>query len=77
MTPDPAFAQVAITLRESTAIDEALGLVDSDDVDEAVLPAPSAGRRFTLAAVAEEEIAATGRPSGHTTARVNLGNRPR
>ncbi|WP_335981172.1 LysR family transcriptional regulator [Streptomyces sp. CA2R106] len=47
--------EVAITLRESTAMDEALGLVESDEVDVAVLTAPSAGR-FTITAVAEEEI---------------------
>jgi len=47
--------EVAITLRESTSMDEALGLVDSDEVDVAVLTAPSAGR-FTITPVAEEEI---------------------
>ncbi|WP_399895111.1 LysR family transcriptional regulator [Streptomyces sp. BBFR51] len=47
--------EVAITLRESTAMDEALGLVDSGEVDAAVLTAPSAGR-FTITALAEEEI---------------------
>ncbi|WP_410630984.1 LysR family transcriptional regulator [Amycolatopsis sp. cmx-4-83] len=46
---------VAIALRESTAMDEALGLVDSDEADVAVLTAPSAGR-FTITAIAEEEI---------------------
>ncbi|MET7930965.1 LysR family transcriptional regulator [Streptomyces sp. NPDC005349] len=47
--------EVAITLRESTAMDEALGLVDSDEVDVAVLTAPSADH-FTVTAIAEEEI---------------------
>ncbi|MFJ1967504.1 LysR family transcriptional regulator substrate-binding protein [Streptomyces sp. NPDC087903] len=53
-------------MRESTAMDEALGLVDSDDVDEAVLTAPSAGR-FTITAVAEEEIVPAA-PTGHVLA---------
>lgn len=58
--------QVAITLRESTAMDEALGLVDSGEVDVAVLTAPSAGR-FTVTAVAEEEIVLAA-PAGHPLA---------
>ncbi|MFJ9760543.1 LysR family transcriptional regulator [Streptomyces sp. NPDC101149] len=49
------YPEVAITLRESTAMDEALGLVESDEVDVAVLTTPSAGR-YTITAVAEEEI---------------------
>jgi DNA-binding transcriptional LysR family regulator len=47
--------EVAITLRESTSMDETLGLVDSGEVDLAVLPAPPAGR-FTVTVLAEEEI---------------------
>lgn len=58
--------EVAITLRESTAMDEALGLVDSDEVDVAVLTAPSAGR-FTITAIAEEEIVLAA-PAGHLLA---------
>jgi DNA-binding transcriptional LysR family regulator len=58
--------EVAITLRESTAMDEALGLVDSDEVDVAVLTAPSPGR-FTITAVAEEEIVLAA-PVGHPLA---------
>ena len=58
--------EVAITLRESTATDEALGLVDSDDVDVAVPTAPSAGR-FTDTAVAEEQIVLAA-PAGHPPA---------
>ncbi|MFI6118707.1 LysR substrate-binding domain-containing protein [Streptomyces sp. NPDC051064] len=58
--------EVAITLRESTAMEEALGLVDSDEVDVAVLTAPSAGR-FTISAVAEEEIVLAA-PAGHPLA---------
>ncbi|MGW2512294.1 LysR family transcriptional regulator [Streptomyces scopuliridis] len=60
------YPEVAITLRESTAMDEALGLVDSDEVDVAVLTAPSAGR-FTITAVAEEEIVLAA-PAGHLLA---------
>ncbi|WP_326686274.1 LysR family transcriptional regulator [Streptomyces sp. NBC_01795] len=60
------YPEVAITLRESTAMDEALGLVDSDEVDVAVLTAPSAGR-FTITPVAEEEIVLAA-PSGHVLA---------
>ncbi|MFE9346999.1 LysR family transcriptional regulator [Streptomyces olivaceus] len=58
--------EVAITLRESTAMDEALGYVDSDEVDVAVLTAPSAGR-FTVTALAQEEIVLAA-PSGHPLA---------
>ncbi|GAA1227153.1 hypothetical protein GCM10009646_13940 [Streptomyces aureus] len=60
------YPEVAITLRESTAMDEALGLVDSDEVDVAVLTAPSADR-FTITAVAEEEIVLAA-PAGHLLA---------
>ncbi|NGO08025.1 LysR family transcriptional regulator [Streptomyces sp. HC44] len=60
------YPEVAITLRESTAMDEALGLVDSDEVDVAVLTAPSTGR-FTITAVAEEEIVLAA-PTGHRLA---------
>lgn len=48
------YPEVAITLRESTSMD-LLDLVDSDEVDLALLPAP-APSRFTATAVAEEEI---------------------
>lgn len=58
--------QVAITLRESTAMDEALGLVDSAEVDVAVLTAPSTGR-FTITALAAEEIVLAA-PTGHPLA---------
>ncbi|WP_406140135.1 LysR substrate-binding domain-containing protein [Streptomyces sp. NBC_01089] len=60
------YPEVAITLRESTAMDEALGLVESDEVDVAVLTTPSAGR-FTVTAVAEEEIVLAA-PAGHPLA---------
>ncbi|MET9357469.1 LysR family transcriptional regulator [Streptomyces sp. NPDC006617] len=60
------YPEVAITLRESTAMDEALGLVDSDEVDVAVLTAPSAGR-FTITALTEEEIVWAA-PVGHPLA---------
>jgi len=65
--------EVAITLRESTATDEALGLVDSDDVDVAVPTAPSAGR-FTDTAVAEEQIVLAA-PAGHPPATRRLNSR--
>ncbi|MGW7615207.1 LysR family transcriptional regulator [Streptomyces antimycoticus] len=52
---DRRYPDVAITLRESTSMDEALGLVDSDEADVALLPTPSSDR-FTITAVAEEEI---------------------
>jgi DNA-binding transcriptional LysR family regulator len=60
------YPEVAITLRESTAMDEALGLVESDEVDVAMLTAPSVGR-FTITALAEEEIVLTA-PTGHVLA---------
>lgn len=60
------YPEVAITLRESTSMDEALGLVDSDEVDVAMLTAPSAGH-FTITALAEEEIVLTA-PTGHVLA---------
>ncbi|MEU6405146.1 LysR family transcriptional regulator [Streptomyces sp. NPDC046985] len=58
--------QVAITLRESTSMDEVLGLVDSDEVDVALVPgAPS--DHFTITAIAEEEIVLTA-PANHPLA---------
>lgn len=58
--------EVAITLRESTVMDEALGLVESDEVDVAVLTAPSVGG-FTITPVAEEEVVLAA-PAGHPLA---------
>ncbi|MFJ9034827.1 LysR substrate-binding domain-containing protein [Streptomyces sp. NPDC102274] len=60
------YPEVAITLRESTAMDEALGFVDSDEADVALLPAPPPGR-FTITAVAEEEIVLAA-PTSHPLA---------
>ncbi|MBM9506172.1 LysR family transcriptional regulator [Actinacidiphila acididurans] len=60
------YPEVAITLRESTAMDELLGLVDSDEVDVALLPGPPPGS-LTVTAVAEEEIVLTA-PTGHPLA---------
>lgn len=57
---------VAITLRESTAMDELLRFVDSDEVDVALLPGSPPGH-FTVTAVAEEEIVLTA-PAGHPLA---------
>ncbi|MGW5618692.1 LysR family transcriptional regulator [Streptomyces sp. NPDC003877] len=57
---------VAIALRELAVMDEALGLVESDDVDVAVLPDPPSDR-FHVAAVAEEEIVLAA-PTGHPLA---------
>lgn len=54
---------VAIALRELAVMDEALGLVESDDVDVAVLPDPPSDR-FHVTAVAEEEIVLAA-PTGH------------
>jgi DNA-binding transcriptional LysR family regulator len=58
---------VTITLRESAALDEFLGFVDSNEVDVAVgaLPVPD---RFTVSLVADEEIVVAA-PSGHPLAR--------
>ncbi|PRY39585.1 LysR family transcriptional regulator [Umezawaea tangerina] len=47
--------EVTIALRESTSMEELLGLVESDEVDVALVPAPVPDR-FTTTAVAEEEI---------------------
>lgn len=58
--------EVSITLRESTSMDELLGLVDSDEVDIALLAAPVPDR-FTVTAVAEEEIVLAA-PTGHPLA---------
>lgn len=55
--------QVTITLRESTAMEEFLGFIDSDEVDVAVVPAPVPDR-FTTTPIAEEEIVLTA-PTGH------------
>ncbi|MBL1111050.1 LysR family transcriptional regulator [Streptomyces sp. 110] len=58
--------EVAITLRESTAMDELLRFVDSDEADVALLPGSPPGN-FTVTAVAEEEIVLTA-PAGHPLA---------
>ncbi|MDO0929618.1 LysR family transcriptional regulator [Streptomyces sp. TG1A-8] len=58
--------EVAIALRELAVMDEALGLVESDDVDVAVLPDPPSDR-FQVTAVAEEEIVLAA-PTGHPLA---------
>ncbi|MFE0487404.1 LysR family transcriptional regulator [Streptomyces sp. PG2] len=57
---------VAITLHELAVMDEALRLVESDDVDVAVLPDPPSDR-FQVTAVAEEEIVLAA-PTGHPLA---------
>jgi DNA-binding transcriptional LysR family regulator len=61
------YPEVAITLREATAIDEFLGLIDSDEVDVAVVPAPVPDR-YSTTAVADEEIVLTA-PTGHRLVR--------
>ncbi|HEY1971784.1 MAG TPA: LysR family transcriptional regulator [Pseudonocardia sp.] len=61
------YPQVAITLRESTAMDEILGYIDSDEVDLALVPAPVPDR-FTTTAIADEEIVLTA-PTGHRLVR--------
>lgn len=57
---------VAITLHELAVMDEALRLVESDDVDVAVVPDPPSDR-FRITAVAEEEIVLAA-PTGHPLA---------
>jgi DNA-binding transcriptional LysR family regulator len=57
---------VAITLRESTAMEEALDFVTSGEVDAALLPGRPPGD-FTVTPVAEEEIVLTA-PAGHPLA---------
>lgn len=59
--------EVVITLRESTAAEELLGFVDSDEVDVALMPGPVPDR-FTAIAVADEEIVLAA-PSDHPLAR--------
>ncbi|MGH3642817.1 MAG: LysR family transcriptional regulator [Mycobacterium sp.] len=59
--------EVTITLRESTTIDELLGVIDSDVVDVTLMPAPVPDR-FTTTAVADEEIVLTA-PTGHPLVR--------
>jgi len=61
------YPEVAITLREATAIDEFLGFIDTDQVDVAVVPAP-VPNRFTTTVVADEEIVLTA-PTGHRLVR--------
>lgn len=46
---------VRLTLRESTAVDQLYDLVDSEEVDVVLMPAPVPSR-FTITDVAEEEI---------------------
>ena len=55
--------EVVITLRESTAVDEILGFIDSDEVDLVLMSTPPPGR-FTITAIAEEEIVLAA-PTGH------------
>ncbi|WP_404199586.1 LysR family transcriptional regulator [Streptomyces tauricus] len=57
---------VVITLHELAVMDEALRLVESDEVDVAVLPDPPSDR-FQVTAIAEEEIVLAV-PTGHPLA---------
>jgi DNA-binding transcriptional LysR family regulator len=59
--------EVAITLHESTAVDELHGFIDSDEVDVVLMPAPVPDR-FTTTAVADEEIVLA-TPTDHPLAR--------
>lgn len=59
--------EVAITLRESTAVDELHGFIDSDEADVVVMPAPVPDR-FTTTVVADEEIVLV-TPTDHPLAR--------
>jgi DNA-binding transcriptional LysR family regulator len=61
------YPEVAITLREATAIEEFLGFIDADEVDVAVVPAPVPDR-FTTTAICDEEIVLTA-PTGHRLVR--------
>lgn len=60
------YPEVAVSLRESTDMNEILGFVESGEVDVALSPAPTPGR-FTITALAEEEIVLTG-PTDHPLA---------
>lgn len=62
--------EVAITLRESTAIDELHGFIDSDEVDVVLMPAPVPDR-FTTTVVADEEIVLVA-PTDHPLARQSV-----
>ncbi|MET7518494.1 LysR family transcriptional regulator [Streptomyces sp. NPDC005480] len=55
--------EVTITLREFTVMDEVLGMVETDEVDVAVVSDPPSDR-FSVTAVAEEEIVLAA-PTGH------------
>jgi DNA-binding transcriptional LysR family regulator len=59
--------EVAITLRESTAIDELLGVIESGVVDVTLMPAPVPDR-FSTTEVADEEIVLAA-PTGHPLVR--------
>jgi DNA-binding transcriptional LysR family regulator len=61
------YPKVVVTLRESTSPDELLGLVYSDEVDLALMPAPTTDRA-TVTTVAEEEIVLAA-PKDHPLAR--------
>lgn len=50
--------EVTISLRESTAFDEIIGFLESDEVDVVLMSTPPPGR-FMITAVAEEEIVLT------------------
>lgn len=58
---------VVITLREAVVLDEFLSLVDSNEVDMALVPLPVPDR-FTTSVVADEEIVLAA-PSDHPLAR--------
>lgn len=59
--------EVTITLRESVAVEELLGVIESDAVDVTLMPAPVPDR-FTTSAVADEEIVLAA-PTGHPLVR--------
>lgn len=58
---------VAITLRESTSMEELLGFIDSDEADISLVPGP-APDQYTATVVADEEIVLAA-PTGHRLAR--------
>lgn len=62
--------EVAITLRESTSVEELHGLIDSDEADIVLMPAPLPDR-FTTTVVADEEIVLAA-PKDHPIARQSV-----
>ncbi|MBO1756643.1 LysR family transcriptional regulator [Allobranchiibius sp. CTAmp26] len=60
-------SEVAISLRESTAVDEMLGFLDSGEADVLLIPAAVVPQRYRIFVVADEEIVLVA-PSDHPLA---------